>query len=313
MKHSSDLLLGTPEWPSINVDWWSKHVINSKGYNIQSYGSNPTQYSWLIKLSITKGLGVSRETSLDERLTPYLVPTCLIRLVLNTKYKYKVTNIQNNLFRIFDNSQLVKVSGKIWLRSFEISKYFDLAIWACGAKERNDSFMLMLKRFKNLYIKFGKSPKGFALYLKEALRMTTYFLANYKVAKGANAPSVKCDSNGLPTIIPSVLRRDLVSFKERGLVYRKGIVVCILTLLSIFRVVGYKVKPNLASILKPFKGTTRSFDSSLLKLALKQLSIRTLKLSDPILLVIEKASPNASKSAWSSSLDAVAFIYYPKV
>lgn len=216
-----------------------------------------------------------------------------------------------NMFNIFTNSQLVKVSQKVWLKSYEFKPYFLLAIWACGAAGKHDSFLLLLTRFKSLYKRFGH-PRGFACYLKECLRITIYFLADQPVIMGSNSPMIKRDSHGLPTIIPWLLRKELLEFKSKGLLGNKGIVVCILTVLSIFRIFSNRVKPNLASILKPFKGTTKSFDSRLLKFALKNLSYGSLRLKQPKLLLIEKASPNATKSTWGSALDAIAFLYYPK-
>jgi len=215
------------------------------------------------------------------------------------------------MFNIFNNSQLVKVSQKVWLKFYEFKPYFLLAIWACGAAGKQDSFLLLLARFKSLYKKFGH-PRGFAVYLKECLRLTVCFLADQEVIKGSQSPMVKKDSHGLPTILPWLLRKELLNFKSGGLLGNKGVVVCILTVLSIFRIFANKVKPNLGSILKPFSGTTRTFDSRLLKLALRQLNFGSLRLKLPKLLIIEKASPNASKSTWGSSLDAVAFLYYPE-
>lgn len=218
------------------------------------------------------------------------------------------------MFNIFTTSQLVKVSTKVWLKFYELNFFFELAIWACGAAGKSDSFLILQKRVKDLYQKFNKTGnlKGFAIYLKEALRITIYFLGDQTVVIGPNSPMIKRDSHGLPTIIPWLLRKELLDFKSKGLSGNKGVVVCILTVLSVFRIFSNVAKPNLGSILKPFSGTTKSFDSRLLKSAIKNLSFGSLRLKSPKLLLIEKASPNASKSTWSSSLDAVAFLFYPR-
>lgn len=156
-------------------------------------------------------------------------------------------------------------------------------------------------------------PKGLFYYLKECQRRVIYFLADQTVELSVNTPYIKTDSHGLPTIIPWLLRQEILLFKQNSLRSNKGIVVCILTLLSIFRVFKNKVRPNLSSILKPFSGTTTSFDVSLLKRAIKSLNLGRLVINNPKLLLIEKASPNAVKSTWGASLDAVAFAFYPRV
>jgi hypothetical protein len=84
-----------------------------------------------------------------------------------------------------------------------------------------------------------------------------------------------------------------------------------LTILSIYTVFSNKVRPNLATIVAPFNGTVKSFDLTLLKRALADLSIGLIRLREPSLLLIEKASPNSSKSTWGASIDALAFFYHP--
>jgi len=223
--------------------------------------------------------------------------------------KTNINKIAANIFTT--NLRLVKVGAKTWMKAYELTPLFTLAIWACGVVVKIDSFSLFLERIKNLYKKMG--PKGLFYYLKECQRRVIYFLADQLVVSGGNTPYIKTDSHGLPTIIPWLLRQEILLFKANGLRGNKSIVVCILTLLSIFRIFKNKVRPNLSSILKPFSGTTTSFDVRLLKRAIKSLNLGMLTIRKPKLLLIEKASPNAVKSTWGASLDAVAFAFYPRV
>jgi len=124
--------------------------------------------------------------------------------------------------------------------------------------------------------------------------------------------SVRKDHRGLPTIIPSRLRHLLEQFDNGDRSCRR-IIVCILTCLSIFRVFSVKVEPSLKSVCAPFKGSSQTLDLSLIKSALRQLPVGVLRIPKPKLLVLESASPNAQKSTWSASLDAIALIFYPKV
>lgn len=82
----------------------------------------------------------------------------------------------------------------------------------------------------------------------------------------------------------------------------------ILSCLSVFRVFPTKAKPKLGTITDPFDGTIRTFESRLLKSALRELipGLR-LRVKPPQLIRLESAGPNGFKSAWSSSLDALAF------
>jgi len=155
--------------------------------------------------------------------------------------------------------------------------------------------------------------KGSFYYLKESLRITICFLAVQPVTMGVHTPYVKRDSHGLPTIIPWLLRKEILLFRAESLRGDKGIVVCILTVLSIFRVFANRVRPNLGSILDPFSGTVRTFDSILLKRAIRSLALGPILIRSPRLLLIEKASPNSPKATWASSVEAVAFLFYPKV
>jgi hypothetical protein len=75
------------------------------------------------------------------------------------------------------------------------------------------------------------------------------------------------------------------------------IIVCILGCLSVFRVFPTKVKPKLGTIIDPFSGTTRTFDSSKLKLALREIHKGTLSIHKPKLIKLESAGPNTVKSA----------------
>lgn len=118
---------------------------------------------------------------------------------------------------------------------------------------------------------------------------------------------VKRDHNGLPTIVPSTLRKSLKDYRDN-----QRTVVCILSIISVYRVFPTKVKPKLGTITDPFDGITRTIDSSAIKLALAEITRGfSFKLSPPTLLKLETAGPNAVKSAWGASIDALAFVDHP--
>lgn len=104
---------------------------------------------------------------------------------------------------------------------------------------------------------------------------------------------VKRDHNGLPTIVPSSLRKALLDLRGN-----QTLIVCILSIVSVFRVFPTKVKPSLDTIIAPFDGIVRSFDASAIKIALAELTGgRGFRIAPPTLIKLETAGPNAVKSA----------------
>jgi len=216
------------------------------------------------------------------------------------------------MFNIFNNLRLPKIESKTWLRLREVHRWFDLVMWACGALEFKASFDLLRKRI----VKFWKSAgvNQLFLYLKEVSRLTVRFLAGQaepgSLQKGK--PLVKRDHRGLPTIIPWKLREILLLFAG-GQSNLRVMVVCILTTLSIFRVLPARVRVSLKTIVSPFTGISQTLEFDLIRRALRQLPIGIPRIPKPSLIVIENVSPNASKATWSATLDAVALMLHPQV
>lgn len=80
-----------------------------------------------------------------------------------------------------------------------------------------------------------------------------------------------------------------------------------------FRVFDAKQNVKISSIIDDFSGLVKSFDFLIIKRAIKDLLGNSrLKLHKQTLIKMETASPNGTKSAWGSSVDSLAFIFYPK-
>lgn len=125
------------------------------------------------------------------------------------------------------------------------------------------------------------------------MRLVIRALSGNPEPKFQSGIMVKRDHKGLPTIIPSKLRVFLSDYRNN-----QRVVVCILSIISVFRVFPTNVKPSLETIIAPFDGVTRTFDSSVIKLALDEITKGfSFKLSPPTLLQLETAGPNAVKSA----------------
>jgi hypothetical protein len=132
------------------------------------------------------------------------------------------------------------------------------------------------------------------LYLKESLRIISRYLADQDHSITPRGVCLRLDHHGLPTIVPLSLRKILYN---KDLIKDRRAIVCILTVLSMFRVFPTSPKVNLDTIVSPFTGLTKSIDLDLIKSALKDLHIRTLKVSKPKLLKLETAGPNSTKSS----------------
>lgn len=161
------------------------------------------------------------------------------------------------------------------------------------------------------------------LYLKECLRLVIHYLAGTPIHGFVPGQiMVRKDRWGLPVIIPKFLRvvirlyrcllvnKDI--FGNQFLEYN-NVITCILSLLSIFRVLPTKVKPTLDTIVAPFNGIAKSIDSATLAKALKELPQFIWHDFAPKLLLLETAGPNGFKSTWTCMLDIIAFIHNPSV
>jgi len=170
-------------------------------------------------------------------------------------------------------------------------------------KEYEEPLNFTRNRIKFLLEKSGK--KFTHLYLKECVRLLIRYLAGQgETVYSGKGILVSRDYRGIPHIISSTIRNNLGT--ERMLV------VTLLTLLCIYRLIDYKVKPDLGTIELPSAGKLSTFPVDLALYDLLGVNT-TLKLNNPRLIKLETAGPNAVKSAWSSSIDSLAFIHEPKL
>lgn len=171
--------------------------------------------------------------------------------------------------------------------------------------------------------KRGGVNKHAFLYLKECLRLVIMYLAGTPQHGFVSGQiMVRKDRWGLPVIIPKFLRLFIrlyyvyicnpsIFLKEyKGI---NNIITCILSILSIFRVLPTKPLPSLDTIINPFNGILKSIDSAMLVSAMKELPLAFFKLDTPKLLLLESAGPNGFKSTWTCMIDILAFICNPGV
>jgi len=123
------------------------------------------------------------------------------------------------------------------------------------------------------------------------MRLVIRSLSGNPEPKFLKGVMVKRDHTGIPTIIPLSLRKALRSYRDN-----QRLVVCILSVVSVFRVFPTKVKPCLDTILSPFDGITKTISLELIKLALAELTTGSFNIKSPTLIILESAGPNAVKS-----------------
>lgn len=144
-------------------------------------------------------------------------------------------------------------------------------------------------------------------YLKLCVQLTIQAI-NHTPLFTMSEPRVRRDHHGMPTIIPGPLR-SIIRNQEHvdWLKVTKATITC----LSVFRVFPTKVSPNLETITAPFSGLSQTIDKSTLHKVLNAMRIR-LKPRVFKGFISESAGPNGSKATWTSHLDALSFLAYPK-
>jgi hypothetical protein len=194
-------------------------------------------------------------------------------------------NFYHNIHKI---AKRRKLQSKIWLKSFEIKHYFRLVIWALRMEKYVEPLNFTRNRIVSLMKHSGK--KFTHLYLKECVRLFIRFLAGQGEPKySGKGILVSRDYRGIPHIISSHIRNS-DALGERMLV------VTLLTLLCIYRLIDYKVKPTLDTITKCSEGKLSTFPTELALYDL--LGVKAQKeLSNARLIMLESAGPNAVKSA----------------
>lgn len=198
-----------------------------------------------------------------------------------------------------------KVVKKEWISLKELPSFFKLPSIITGTSSSVKFLKLLNSRIVSLVKTNGWSFTF--LYLKESLRLTIRALGGQPETMWDNSiPRVKRDFSGLPTIIPLSLR--LALREPAGNVNIVRVTLCVL---SVFRVFKVPVKPSLESIITPFNGIARTYDYLIIRKALNKLNLKV-KFSIFKGFISESAGPNSRFATWGSSIDALAFIEYPR-
>nr|DBA06982.1 TPA_asm: RNA-dependent RNA polymerase [Mitovirus cefi 1] len=218
--------------------------------------------------------------------------------------KRKIDLLKSIIVKLKDDSEVHK--RKSWITQKEIHRYITFVLWLTRQKDQKKSFHKMGDKF--IFIWNTAGSNFLFKYLKEVMRLTVRRLANIELHKNPKI-FVKLDKNQFPAIIGKDITNSILKSGRTNYIL---LTVAVLTVLSVFRVLPTKVKPEISTIIEPFTGIGESLSSELISKALKQLKIKRignlkLKLKGSL-----KAGPNSKVSLMGTCLDAMAFWYYPK-
>nr|QDH87249.1 MAG: RNA-dependent RNA polymerase [Mitovirus sp.] len=205
-------------------------------------------------------------------------------------------------------SMSAAIVNRKWASPKEIWGMAHLLILSVGLTEYIGDFKLLTDRLLSVWEKSGK--KFLVLYMKECVALVIAFLnhASRPFIKGMI--SVRQSRQGLPLIIPGPLRVVILRYRRDG-GYRDQLVTrIVLTILSMYRVLNFVSKPNLATITDPFNGISPLLDINELG--------RVLALFPRLILkgmswtISESAGPNGPRATWFAGADALAYIENPR-
>jgi hypothetical protein len=166
----------------------------------------------------------------------------------------------------------------------------------------------MLNKFILIW---DKSGSNFLFkYLKEVMRLTVRRLSNSPL-EPSDKIFVKLGKSKFPAIIPKEICDDLLNVDKH---FRRNLIIAVLSLISLFRVLPTKVKPDISTITDPFNGVSKEIDDVLLINSLKVLNMfkKGSKLGFSLNLS-QKAGPNGKVSMLNTAIDALSLLLYPRI
>lgn len=238
---------------------------------------------------------------------------------MKSKFNFKTKSYWSEFWSVIDVRK--RLFDKRWISSKEFRSFVHLVVWITRKPELLPELITVCDRYLKL---LSTNGNNFTFtYTKQVLHLTVQFLAGgplsglivHEVKSGI---LVKVDPVGLPSILPLSLRKRLEKAKA-NLLSSKLELVCILSVLSIFRVLKTNPTADLSSITQPFSGYSRTFDADMIINSLKSLLEASgqeklnFKVKIPWLVGGETSGPNSHKAIWGAEIDAIAFLYQPKV
>lgn len=202
-----------------------------------------------------------------------------------------------------------QMSARRWLRLRELEAFMRVPVWALGLKGLwQTCFLPLHSNIVRLWRASG--PTWLVSYLKECTRIIVYWASDSPYSVLANGVRVSRARSGLPLLLPAKLRY-VLSSKRRGRVTGWMALRCVLSILTVYRVIGCRPVLKIETITDSFSGlsTTLPFEELRRVVALFPGSLILMPATPH--LMSESAGPNYPRATWSSGLDALAFLANP--
>lgn len=188
-------------------------------------------------------------------------------------------------------------------------RFVRLPVLAFGMKRHWKGFHELYSNIKTLWSKNGSL--FLSQYLSECARAVICWAGTEEYTAPVNGVRIQLSRAGLPVIIPAYLRTRMYSMRTRSSSEGWLITKVVLTILSVYRVIGCPPKLKLSTITGPFTGVVRTLPHAELCRAIHSLRLPRLKSPD-FSIISESSGPNYPRATWSSSTDAFAMMFYPR-
>lgn len=175
-----------------------------------------------------------------------------------------------------------------------------LLLWYHSISTNVTAYYELIRRIETLWTSNGK--QFVVLYLKEATRLCQFYIAGNPTS--SNASTRVASRSGLPTLLPSDLRRDFHNPHSDSRISWK----VVLAVLSLYRVIKVPGKLKLSTITDPFSGISTTLNVGELGYVwatrFSQYNIKK-QVGQQYLLPMRTAGPNNKISMLAAPLDAM--------
>lgn len=200
-----------------------------------------------------------------------------------------------------------------WLTPKELRSFFFIPVKILGLGHYwKKGFEPLLTRVLTLWRNNGST--FVVQYLSEVSKVLVCWAGNEKYVPTVKSATVSVTRQGLPGIIPVILRSIILQLKTNDSIGSRIVFRAVLTVLSCYRVIGCYPKFKLDSIVSGFTGVSPTIPKEELRLFCNTLpKVLTLSGIPNLKKINESSGPNYAKATWGSPLDAIAFGYKPLV
>lgn len=214
----------------------------------------------------------------------------------------------NNVTNFFNHNTSGEFKSSRWIKQRELFRFFYLPVsllglrhhWKLGFKPLHASVLALWT---------NSGPKFTSQYLANVSRALVCWFGNEVYIQ--DKTWISLTRNGLPKIIPYYLRK-LILKSKMGSDEGKLILRATLTVIGVFRVIGFFPTEKLETITNPFTGVSQVLPDSDLDPVISRMRPITLIGKPDFSRINESSGPNYPRSTWASAADAIALMHHPK-